>query len=333
MDFAAWGHPASEFPAGQDSLKDIAGAFGRLKDCGLDVYHAFVMSGGKHYFESQTLGAPERDLLGPCVEAGAQVGLEVHPIIGLGAVSASTGEGLYDPGPSDEPLPSWALNWPCAAWSENRSRTCTVAREMMEIYRPDGLHMDYLRYPNSMVLNTHPCRCERCQAEREQWLGKPLLDADDLQNPGMVYQEIKMRGRFVKSVVHGLREVADDAGAPLSLAARARYLKDAVPEGQDWVEWCAEGLLDFVCPMSYNPCHDRFQRFVAEHTGLLTGVGTPLYCGIGRSSSLGKIDAQEMSAQTRHAAAQGAEGICLFHVRALEEEDLAVLKELAEELK
>jgi len=333
MDFAAWGHPASEFPAGQDSLDDIVRAFERLKDCGLDVYHAFVMSGGKHYFESETLGAPERDLLGPCVEAGAQVGLEVHPIIGLGAVSASTGEGLYDPGPSEEPLPPWALNWPCAAWTENRSRTCAVAREMMETYRPDGLHLDYLRYPNSMVLNTHPCRCERCQADREQWLGKPLLEADDLQHPGMVYQEIKMRGRFVKSVVHGLREVADDAAAPLSLAARARYLKDAVPEGQDWVEWCAEGLLDFVCPMSYNPCHDRFQRFVAEHTGLLTDVGTPLYCGIGRSSSLGKIDAQEMAAQIRHAAAQGAEGICLFHVGALEEDDLAVLKELAEELK
>jgi uncharacterized lipoprotein YddW (UPF0748 family) len=208
-----------------------------------------------------------------------------------------------------------------------------VAREMMTGYSPDGLHMDYLRYPNSMVLNSHPCRCERCQAEREQWLGAPVPDADDLREPGVVYQEVKMRGRFVKAVVHGLREVADDAGAPLSLAARARYLKDAVAEGQDWAEWCVEGLLDFVCPMSYNPCPDRFRRFVTEHTGLLSGVGTPLYCGIGRSSSLGKIDAAQMADQIRHAAAQGADGICIFHVGAMGEDDLATLKELAEELK
>jgi len=307
MDFAAWGHPYSEFPVGHDTPDDFRRAFARLKDCGLDIYHAFVMSGGKHYFESETLGPPERDLLGPCVEAGQECGIEVHPIVGLGAVAAQAGGALYDPGPADEELPSWARNWACAAWPENARITTTVARELMQGYSPDGLHMDYLRYPNTMVLNDHPCRCERCQAERERWLGKPIPDADDLRLPGVIYQEVKMRGRFVKSIVHGLREVADDAGAPLSLAARARYLKDAVAEGQDWVEWCAEGLLDFVCPMSYNPCPDRFARFVAEHTGLLEGVGTPLYCGIGRSSSLGKIDAAEMSAQIRHAAAQGAE--------------------------
>ncbi len=333
MDFAAWGHPYSEFPAGQDTPDDFRRAFARMKDCGLDIYLPFVMTHGQHYFDSATLGAPERDLLGPCVEAGAEVGLEVHPIIGLGAVSAVAEGGLYDPGPSDEPLPSWALSWPCAAWPANREATRAVAREMMAGYSPDGLHMDYLRYPNSAVLNAHPCRCEYCQAERELWLGKPLPDADDLGNPGVVYQEVKMRGRFVKSVVHGLREVADDAGAPLSLAARARYLKDAVPEGQDWVEWCAEGLLDFICPMSYNPCPDRFQRFVAEHTGLLSGIGTPLYCGIGRSSSLGKIDAAQMADQIRYAAGHGADGVCIFHVGAMGDDDFAALKALAEDVK
>ena len=335
MDFAAWGHPYSEFPAGQDSPDDFRRAFGRLKDSGLDIYLPFVMSGGKHHFDSATLGPPERDLLGPCVEAGAEAGLEVHPIVGLGAVAAmaSGGAYLYDPGPSPEELPSWARNWACAAWPENRQITCTVAAEIMNGYSPDGLHMDYLRYPNSVVLNARPCQCERCQGEREQWLGKPVPTAEDLQTPGVIHQEIRMRSRFVKSIVHGLREVADDAGAPLSLAARARYLKDAVAEGQDWVEWCAEGLLDFVCPMSYNPCPDRFERFVGEHTGLLSGTGTPLYCGIGRSSSLGRIDAAAMAAQIRHAAGEGADGICLFHVGALEEADLTALKGLAEELK
>lgn len=333
MDFAAWGHPYREFPEGQDGPDDFLRRFELLRNCGLDIYLPFVMTHGKHYFESASLGSPERDLLGPCIEAAAKVGIEIHPIVGLGAVAAAAGGNLYEPGHPDEDLPSWARGWACPAWPENARITQTVATELMEGYGPDGLHMDYMRYPNSIVLNTHPCQCAVCQSEREQWLGKPLLDEADLQEPGIIYQEIKMRGRFVKAIVRGLREVADEAGAPLSLAARARYLKDAVAEGQDWAEWCREGLLDFVCPMSYNPCPDRFERFVAEHTGLVGATGTPLYCGIGRSSSLGTIDAMQMAAQIRHAAEQGADGICIFHAAALEEADLEILRDLADELK
>lgn len=335
MDFAAWGHPYREFPAGQDSPEHFRTAFGRLRDCGLDLYLPFIMTHGQHYFECETLGPPERDLLAPCLEAATAVGLEVHPIVGLGAVGVipEGSDYLYDPGAPGEDLPSWARQWPCAAWPQNRELTCRIAAEMMHAYSPDGLHMDYMRYANSTVLNTHPCHCSICQAERELWLGKPLPDAADLLEPGVQYQEIRMRARFVKSIVHGLREVADEAAAPLSLAARARYLKDAVPEGQDWAEWCREGLLDFVCPMSYNPCPDRFGRFVAEHANLLAGGGTPLYCGIGRSSSLGRIDAAQMADQIRHAADQGADGICIFHVAALDDEDYRVLAELAEHLK
>lgn len=335
MDFAAWGHPYSEFPVGKDSSADFATAFERMKEAGIDIYLPFVMTHGKHYFQSSILGNPERDLLGPCMEAGARAGVEIHPITGLGAVTAiaQEGEGLYAPGPSAEPLPSWALNWPCAAWPQNREITCQVAADMMKTYAPDGLHMDYMRYPNTGVLNSHPCQCSRCQSERETWLGKPVLDAEDLQQPGVLYHELLMRNRFIKSVVYGLREVADDAGAPLSLAARARYLKDAVPEGQDWADWCREGLLDFVCPMSYNPCQDRYQRFVAEHLNVLAGTGTPLYCGIGRSSSLGKIDAREMVQQIRYAAGQGADGICIFHIGALEDDDWRALAQVAEDVK
>lgn len=335
MDFAAWGHPNSEFPVGQDSQQEINAAFARLREAGLDLYLPFVMSHGAHYFESETLGPPERDLLGPCLTAAAEVGIEVHPIVGLGAVGVAAGDAgqLYDPGPTDEELPSWARNWPCAAWPENREITCRVAAGMMHDYSPDGLHLDYMRYPNTLVLDSHPCHCARCQSEREAWLGKPLPDAEDLARPGFTYREIQMRNRFVKSIVHGLREVADEAASPLSLAARARYLKDAVVEGQDWADWCHEGLLDFVCPMSYNPCPERFAAFVTEHSNLLVGAATPLYCGIGRSSSLGRIDAAQMADQIRHAAHEGADGICLFHVRALEDDDYAVLRQLAEELK
>jgi hypothetical protein len=335
MEIAAWGHPNSEFPPGQDTPADFLAAFERMKAAGIDIYIPFVLTHGQHYFESAVLGPPERDLLGPCLAAGDKAGVEVHPITGLGAVGilSDDTDGLYDPGPEARDLPSWAQNWPCPAWSDNRRLVCEAAVDMLRTYQPDGLALDYLRYPNTAVLDGHPCHCERCQEERTRWLGKPLPEADDLACPGVVYNEIRMRSRFVKTLLHGLREAADDAGVPLSLAARARYLKDAVTEGQDWAEWCREGLLDFICPMSYNPCFDRFQRFVQEHRALLQDTGVPLYCGIGRSSSLGVITAQEMTRQIRYAAKQGADGVCLFHLGACEADDYAALQALSEELK
>lgn len=334
MDFAVWGHPYTEFPAGQDNPADFLRQFERMKVAGIGIYIPFVMTHGQHYFESKVLGPPSRDLLAPCLEAADKVGIEVHPIVGLGAcgvASAAAGR-LYDPGPDAAELPSWARDWPCAVWPENRRATCEVAADLLQTYKPDGLALDYLRYPNSAVLNDHPCHCDRCQAEREGWLGHPLPTAEELAQPGVVHHEVQMRCHAVKLLLYGLREVADDVDVPLSLAARARYLTDAVAEGQDWAQWCSEGLLDFVCPMSYNDCFDRFTRFVHEHLHLVRDTGVPLYCGIGRKSSLGTITADEMAAQIRYAMEQGADGVCLFHLAACEDADYAVLEKLSREL-
>ena len=84
-----------------------------------------------------------------------------------------------------------------------------------------------------------------------------------MAKPGFAYMEAMMRNRFVRALVEPVRQITIAAGLRLSLAARARYLKDAVCEGQDWVEWRRDGLLDFVCPMSYNPWPERYKAFVA----------------------------------------------------------------------
>jgi len=134
-----------------------------------------------------------------------------------------------------------------------------------------------------------------------------------------------MRGGLVGEVAWELYEICAERELPLSLAARARYLKDAVLEGQDWAEWCHSGMLDFVCPMSYNPCFDRFQRFVEEHTRLLEGAPVRLYPGVGRKSSLGTLSPQDMMQQLEYLRDRGIDAACIFHARALEDEDLRLL--------
>jgi len=322
MALAVWGHPYSEFPVGQDSLDDFRRGFERLAASHVTTYYAFVLTHGKAYFRSRILGEPERDLLAPAIEVGDEFDIEVHPIIGLGAVGVQGG--LYDPGTSED-LPSWARDWPCPSWAESRQLTVRVAQEMLDQYEPAGLHMDYVRYPNTAVLDSHPCHCERCRVDRLGWLGKEVPSPEDLQRPAVVYKELQMRGKAVRALVRGLRDAADDAGVPLSMAARARYLKDAVAEGQDWAQWAEEELIDAVCPMSYNPCNERFARFLEEHTGLLASSDVLWFAGVGRKSSLGEIGTEQMMQQIDMAMRAGADGVCIFHAGALTADDHAAL--------
>ena len=79
--------------------------------------------------------------------------------------------------------------------------------------------------------------------------------------------------------------------------------------------------------MSYNPCIDRFRRFVEEHTRILEGARTELFAGVGRHSSLGTLTPQGMIEQFEYLAEQGVGAACIFHARGRTDEDVRLLEE------
>lgn len=328
MKIAVWGHPASEFEPGADSPAQVKDWLGRLREAGVSMYFPFVLSGGKTYFESDALGPPERDLLAPVMRAAGELDLEVHPILGLGGLVGAGAHTYQNPYEKTE-VPDWAKNWPCPSWGENHEVTVRAADELIGNYNPPGIHLDYARYPNSSVLVKAPCACERCQEMRLKWLGKAVPEPLDMAIPGYNFKELQWRGEFVRAFVESMRGVTDAHEIKLSAAVRARYYEDALVEGQDWAEWCQDGLLDIVCPMSYNPCFGRFARFIGNHRRLAGDRGATWLAGIGRSSSLGVIDAEMMARQIEFAISAGADGVCIFHAKALEDDDLSALRELS----
>lgn len=327
MKIAVWGHPSREFPAGADSQDEVSAGLGRLREAGITMYFPFVISGGKALFQTKA-GETERDLLRPILAAAAELGMQVHPIVGLGGVRGA-GEARYRIPGEQSDVPSWAEKWPCPSWGENHEAGAMAVEELLQGYHPPGIHLDYVRYPNSSLINAHPCACERCTDARLKWLGKEVPEPRDLAIPGYTYKELQWRGEFVRSFVESVRGLTDTHGATLSAAVRARYYEDALVEGQDWAEWCRDGLLDYVCPMSYNPCFGRFARFVGSHRRLAGSTRSIWLAGIGRSSSLGVIDAETMGRQIEFAINAGADGVCIFHAAALEDADLAELRRLS----
>ena len=100
----------------------------------------------------------------------------------------------------------------------------------------DGLHLDYIRYPNSS-LGYHPISMSRYNDLREilplEWNDWRILQITALVE--------KIR-RLVDEVSPGLILSAAVMQEP---ASAARYY------AQDWKDWLERGLVDYVCPMNY----------------------------------------------------------------------------------
>ena len=100
--------------------------------------------------------------------------------------------------------------------------------------------------------------------------------------------------------------------------------------GQEWVRWCGEGWLDFVCPMDYMKNPRRYADRIAMQNVALKQAGSKakFYPGMAvMCSHFGQaltplVIAQEIAA----VRAEGLEGFTLFSIRGAEKL-LPVLRE------
>ncbi|MFW6438073.1 MAG: hypothetical protein ACOCZ7_03570 [Armatimonadota bacterium] len=326
MTIGVWGRPCEEFPAGEDSVDAMARRLEILHASGVSRYFAYVAVAGRHYFESETLGPPERDLFTPLMEAAERTGVDVQPILGLGG-DVGIGHGLYQPSLESRDVPEWTLSWPCAAWGENHERSVLVANELLQ-HGAEGIHLDYSRFPDSEVIRNNPCACARCQKARLRWLGKPYPEPQDLRKPGVVFKEMQMRIEFVRAFVESMRGITDHHGAELSAAVRGNYYEDALQEGQDWPEWCADGLVDVICPLAFTLSVGAFAKVVAQHRRFVSETQVEWMVGIGLRTGADRLDFDAFKRQLDFSRTAGADGMCIADAAALGDEELSLLSEL-----
>jgi uncharacterized lipoprotein YddW (UPF0748 family) len=195
-----------------------------------------------------------------------------------------------------------------------------LAREIVTRYPVDGIHLDYVRYPEPTVgYDVHT----RTAFQRE--FGVDPLDlespgADLLATLGGADRVPDLRARWIQwkrdqvtNLVRDLRRDLDLTGRKLKLtaaviadqnAALNRYL-------QDWPSWMEEGLLDAAVPMAYSPSTPIVQKQLAAAMEVPTK--RQIWAGIGIYNQ-GARDAAE---KIRRARALGVDGIALFSYDAL----------------
>ena len=295
-----------------------------LADAGFNGVVPNMLWGGVAYYRSEILPvAPSveeyGDQIAAAVAACKKRGLETHIWKVCFNASNAPAEFLAEmraQGRLQVSLDGEESPWLCPSHPANLELERAALEEVATKYDVDGIHLDYIRYPD----NDH-CFCDGCKerfsAEYERKTGRKL---DDF--PTCVRENKEIRAAFeewrrsrITSLVRSIRKTLDEKRPDVALSAAVFAGVDSAKRSvaQDWIGWIDEGLLDFVCPMDYTA---DAAGFAATVRGQLDAVGgrTPVYPGIGMTATGISMGAEQVAAQVVEARKAGADGFTIFNL-------------------
>ena len=211
----------------------------------------------------------------------------------------------------------------CPSNPVNRRYELDAILEAAE-YDVDGIHLDYIRYPDASA-----CYCAGCRRRFSQWLAKPIRAwPDDVRAGAWRGAYTAWRRDQITTFVRAVRNAARAANPALRVSAAVYPLHPDCADsiGQDWALWLKEDLVDFVCPMNYESRAGALGALVARQLALPDTAGR-LYPGLGVTAMDSQLSADQTIEQIRRVRAAGAGGFVLFDLnRTLEHDVLPMLK-------
>ncbi len=201
---------------------------------------------------------------------------------------------------------------------EVREFIADIAVEIATEYNVDGIHLDYIRYPNPFF----GFESSSVEAFYIKTGKKPLdlfsrsRDAEELSELWSQWRisQVTMTVETVRSALRG-----ESPQTLLSCAVMADPYEAAGHYSCDWRYWLSAGLVDFVCTMVYTTDAAKARELA------ILGTGTDPYRvvhGIGiynQSISSALIGAQE-------ALTRGGSGVCVFSLNSLSSDSTWMLR-------
>lgn len=293
---AFWCHSALGLGGGRDWDSSIR----FLKDNGFNCIHPNLLWGDRAFFNSSVLSvdpsvAKKGDQLEACLAACRRHGVECHVWkvcwrcwhgVTEDFLSAMRREGRLQANRKGEEQQALCP-------SDPRNQAMEVAA-MLEIAKKgvDGIHFDYIRQQDH-----NSCYCEGCKRRQAasglDWVG--------------------FRAECISKVVRETAErVRREApGVKISAAVFGDIASARDEYGQDWVRWCREGWLDFVCPMDYKQTTEEYVTYVRAQRKAIGDF--PMYPGIGLSCFADpEMDLGETARQIDALRRLGEKGYTIF---------------------
>ena len=176
-----------------------------------------------------------------------------------------------------------------------------IAVEIAANYNVDGIHLDYIRYPNSSFGFS--------AGEKELFYLATASTPENNPDQWAIWRQEQVT-ETVASLRAALRSA--DPGVLLSCAVMANPYSAASEFSCDWQSWLTTGLVDFVCPMAYTSDPQRALELAASTTSLFP---EKVVYGIGVwNQTVGNA-----LAGAQRALELGAGGICIFSLNSLPE--------------
>jgi uncharacterized lipoprotein YddW (UPF0748 family) len=290
-------------------------AMRRLAEANFNAVVPNMWWGGIAHYDSKLLPHSQTftergDQIAQCVAAGKKYGIEVHPWKvnwNLSTAPQSFVDQMRAEGRLQKNVRGEEVRWLCPSDPRNFELERDTMLEVVRNYDVDGIHFDYIRYPGGDT-----CYCDGCRERFEKYIGRKVENwpEDCFSGPLKAqYRQFRCDNitRLVKAVSEEARKIKP--WVKISAAVFNNYPACKNDVGQDWVLWCKEGYLDFVCPMNYFGSDSSFRNAVTRQVGYVGGA-VPLYSGIGGFI----IPDDQAVGQVEIARAAGADGFIVFNM-------------------
>ena len=303
-----------------------------LADAGMHEVFVNVLWAGLAHYNSQVVPQSETgrrygDQLKQCVAAAHANRLKVHVwkiCWNLSNAPKSFVAAMRKAGRLQVTNTGKELEWLCPSHPDNVALELKAVSEVLNRYPVDGIHLDYVRYPDA---NT--CFCAGCRRRFGQQLGKKIHDWPKSAQSGKLSGKYNVwRSEQITAFVRAVQTRARKSGANIRVSAAVYpvYPRCINSIGQDWGRWLKEGLVDFVCPMDYTVNNGTFRDYVRQQSALANASGR-VFPGLGVTAMESQLTPDQVIEQIRQTRAAGAGGFVLFDLnRTLEKDVLPVLR-------
>ena len=303
-----------------------------LKDAGFsDIYVKVAGAGFAHYASSvlprSRVFEEQGDQLAACLAAAKPLGLRVHAWLFCFSPEGATQDRI-----EVFRKRGWLLTnadgsahaWLDPAVPEVRAYLVSAVRELAAAYKIDGVHLDFVRYPDfaSSLGPTVRARFEKATGHRaSDW-------PEDVKSGALREAFYRWRAEQVSDFVQAAHKTLkrDAPGKLLTAAVFGKYPSCLDAVGQDWESWINIGLVDYVTPMNYTEDMGKFNEWLGQQTRTRKQA-LKVVPGIGVTAAESRLDAVQVIQQIEAARRAGCPGFALFDLdTTLRQEILPVLR-------
>ena len=209
----------------------------------------------------------------------------------------------------------------------NRTLLLGVVEEIARTYPGiDGIHLDYIRLPDSLSDFSPAARLRFEAATRKKCKAWPA----EVKTGGPRHAEFRLwRTADITALVAEIRATLRRANPNVKLSAAVWGLTapDGRTIGQYWPDWLKAGTVDFLVPMNYTESSAEFAGWVRTQVAY-PGAAGKIFPGIGVTANESRLDPAQVIRQIALARQAGCPGFVLFDLSGtLRDETLPALRQ------